>query len=87
MMNEIKKMYSPFLVSVVHLAYFVVLRGFQAFVAAFYRVSQGWTLLFQKTWISPKFESAWKNLQTFRSNFRPTDRSRVTNATFQMGEQ
>ena len=39
--NEIKKRYSPFLVSVVHLAYFIAL-----YVTAFYRQSQGSTELF-----------------------------------------
>ena len=35
--NKIKNIYSPCLVSVVYLAYCVVLGGFQVFVAAFYR--------------------------------------------------
>ena len=36
-LNKIKKIYSPCLVSVVHLAYFVVSGVFQVFVTAFYR--------------------------------------------------
>ena len=58
-------MNSPCLVSVVHLAYFVVFEGgFQVFVVAFYRRSQGWTLLLiskdldREAVFSPKYESA-----------------------------
>ena len=54
-LNIIKKIYSPCLVSVVLLAYFVVLGVFQGFDAAFYRRSQGWTLLFRMTWIPRPF--------------------------------
>ena len=43
--NKIRKIYSPCSVSVVHLAYFVVLGDFEVFVAAFYR--QSWTELFE----------------------------------------
>ena len=53
--NEIKKRYSPCLVSVVHLAYFIVFVGFEVYVAAFYRRSQGWTELFRKTWTARPF--------------------------------
>ena len=48
--NEIKKRYSPCLVSVVHLAISSFLWGFEVYVAAFYRRSQGWTELFRKIW-------------------------------------
>ena len=41
--NKIKKMYSPFLISVVLLGYFIVFGGFEVFVVAFIRRSQGWT--------------------------------------------
>ena len=44
-MNKIKKICSLCLVSVVHLV----------LVAAFYRRSQGWTLLFRKTWAARPF--------------------------------
>ena len=36
-------MYSPFLISVVLLGYFIVFGGFEVFVVAFIRRSQGWT--------------------------------------------
>ena len=87
-LNIIKKIYSPCLVSVVHLAYFVVSGGFSGVCHSFLQ-----TKLFRKTWtprlfylrnfnppldfslqckegqsIGPIFQSAWKNLQTFRSN-------------------
>ena len=61
-LNKIKKIYSPCLVSVVLLAYFVVFGVFQGFDAAFYRRSQGWTLLFRKTWTARPFS---------RRNFNP----------------
>ena len=49
-LNKVKKIYSHlawFLLSIWPIASF--LGGFQVFVAAFYRRSQGWTLLFRKT--------------------------------------
>ena len=92
-LNKIKQVNSPCLVSVSIWPISSFLGGFQVFVIAFYRRSQGWTLLFRKTWtarpfsrrnsnllldfalqrkegysIAPLFGSAWKNLQTFRSN-------------------
>ena len=49
-------MNSPCLVSVVHLAYFVVFGEFSnVFVVAFYRRRQGWTQLFRKTWTARPF--------------------------------
>ena len=41
--NKIKKMYSPFLISVVFLGYFIVFGGFEVLVVAFIRRSQGST--------------------------------------------
>ena len=57
-------MNSPCLVSVVHLANFVVWGGggVQVFVVAFYRRSHGWTLLFRKTWTARPFSRRNSNL-------------------------
>ena len=55
-------MNSPCLVSVLHLAYFVVFGGFQVFVVAFYSRSQRWTLLFRKTWTARPFSRRNSNL-------------------------
>ena len=55
-LNKVKKIYSHlarFLLSIWPIASF--LGGFQVFVAAFYRRSQGWTLLFRKTWTARPF--------------------------------